>query len=628
MNIKKIYRKGAGSVVCGIAAAMMALPVLTSCEDFFTQESDDVLYADQNHLNVAEDSIYSVTGILNKLQALADRTVLLGELRGDLVELTNDASNDLREIYEFNVSDDNKYNNPSDYYAVINNCNYFIAHADTALRDNRNEYIFMKEYCAIKAIRAWTYLQLVLNYGEVPFFTEPLLSKEQAEAAETDTIADLEDICTFFINDLANLPERYNTEYPGYRQIRGVESKLLFFPLSIVRGDLYLWRASVTGSQADYRDAALHYYTYINQRNGTYSAYPTTLARIYWTPGESSWRSISGYSEVIYPSESVSNTAELITMIAGDSIRAEGNYSELRNVFISREENDYKVSVKPSTRLFEISEAQSNVVVSADGTNVFYAPKGLDYHYSGDLRLPMVWSESYTIDRVSNKRIETQDIEKYSSRNVHIYRRTMVYLRMAEALNMAGYPKMAFQILSEGLSNEAIQKNVISRYYNDTTVVSIPDSTFLAKFDFSDNRYAVCDILDFKRNATVGTNHNQIGIHQRGSGFTPMDTTYVLPHDTVEYDATKRAKLIAEQQIAVDSLILNESALEFAFEGTRYFDIMRYARHQKTLKGKDPAVVLKKVIEARRGSTKTAPIISLTDEKSWYLRWKGKIGLY
>ena len=632
MNIKKIYRKGAGSVVCGIAAAMMALPVLTSCEDFFTQESDDVLYADQNHLNVAEDSIYSVTGILNKLQALADRTVLLGELRGDLVELTNDASNDLREIYEFNVSDDNKYNNPSDYYAVINNCNYFIAHADTALRDNRNEYIFMKEYCAIKAIRAWTYLQLVLNYGQVPFFTEPLLSKEQAEAAETGTIADLEDICTFFINDLANLPERYNTEYPGYRQIRGVESKLLFFPLSIVRGDLYLWRASVTGSQADYKDAALNYYTYINQRNGTYSAYPTTLARIYWTPGESSWRSISGYSEVIYPSESISSTAELITMIAGDSIRAEGNYSELRNIFISREENDYKVSVKPSTRLFEISEAQANVVVSADGTNVYYAPKGLDDHYSGDLRLPMIWSESYTIDRVTNKRIETQDIEKYSSRNVHIYRRTMVYLRMAEALNMAGYPKMAFQILSEGLSNEAIQKNVISRYYNDTTVVSVPDSTFLAKFDFSDNRYAVCDILDFKRNATVGTNHNQIGIHQRGSGFTPKDTTYVLPHDTVEYDATKRAKLIAEQQIAVDSLILNESALEFAFEGTRYYDIMRYAMHQK-----NPAAVMKKIIESRRGAANTNTIESLVvknpnpfkdRESNWFLRWKGKIGLY
>ena len=625
MNIKNIYRKGAGSMVCGIAAAMMALPVLTSCEDFFTQESDDVLYADQEHLTISEDSIYSVTGILNKLQALADRTILFGELRGDLVELTNDASNDLREIYEFNVGNDNKYNNPSDYYAVINNCNYFIAHADTALRDNRNENIFMKEYCAVKAIRAWTYLQLVLNYGQVPFFTEPLLSKEQAEAAETGTIADLQTICTYFIDDLASLPVRYNTEFPGYRQIRGVESKLLFFPLSIIRGELYLWRASVTGSQSDYKNAALNYYTYINERNGTFSAYPTTMSRIYWTPGESSWTGLSGYSEVLFPSESVSSNAELITMIAGDSIRAEGNYSELRNIFTSREENDYKVSVKPSKRLIEISESQANCVVSADGTSVYYSPKGLDHHYSGDLRLPMVWSESYTIDRVSSKRIETQYIEKYSSRNVHIYRRTMLYLRMAEALNMAGYPKMAFQILSEGLSNEAIQKNVISRYYNDTTVVSVPDSVFLAQFDFSDNRYAVCDILDFKKNATVGANHNQIGIHQRGSGFTPMDTTYVLPNDTVEYDAAKRAQLIAEQQIVVDSLILNESALEFAFEGTRYYDIMRYALQQKTLTGKNPADVMKQVLEARRGS-KTTTSVPLTDEKSWFLKWNGKIG--
>ena len=45
MNIKNIYRKGAGSVCCGIAVSLMALPVLTSCEDFFARESDDVLYA-------------------------------------------------------------------------------------------------------------------------------------------------------------------------------------------------------------------------------------------------------------------------------------------------------------------------------------------------------------------------------------------------------------------------------------------------------------------------------------------------------------------------------------------------------------------------------------------------------
>ncbi|MBO7539398.1 MAG: RagB/SusD family nutrient uptake outer membrane protein, partial [Prevotella sp.] len=74
-------------------------------------------------------------------------------MRGDLTSITSVASSDLRDVSLFQIGDDNQYNNPRDYYAVINNCNYFIAHADTALKNNRNEYIFMKEYAAVKAIR-------------------------------------------------------------------------------------------------------------------------------------------------------------------------------------------------------------------------------------------------------------------------------------------------------------------------------------------------------------------------------------------------------------------------------------------------------------------------------------------
>ena len=220
---------------------IFGMGVLSSCDEFFKQESDDVLYADKEHLDNAVDSVWSVTGILKKLQALGDRTVLLGEVRGDLVTLTQTANSDLRQLANFEVSDDNRYNVPSDYYAVINNCNYFIAHADTALRSNRNELIFMKEYAAVKAIRAWTYLQLVINYGQVPFVTEPLLSKEEAEAAELGQKADIQTVCSYFINDLANIPERYNTEYPGLGTIGGAPSKLLFFPLSIIRAELFLW---------------------------------------------------------------------------------------------------------------------------------------------------------------------------------------------------------------------------------------------------------------------------------------------------------------------------------------------------------------------------------------------------
>ena len=128
--------------------------VLTSCEDFFDQESDHVIYADTEHLNNAVDTLYSVVGILSKLQTLGDRTILLGELRGDLVDVTTVADADLKNLSLFNITDDNQYNSPRDYYAVINNCNYFIQHADTALRNSLNEYIFMREYSAVKGIRA------------------------------------------------------------------------------------------------------------------------------------------------------------------------------------------------------------------------------------------------------------------------------------------------------------------------------------------------------------------------------------------------------------------------------------------------------------------------------------------
>ena len=180
------------------ATAICVICGLASCADFFDQDSEHVIFADTDHLNNATDTIYSVTGILSKLQVLADRTILLGELRGDLTDVTNEAASDLRDVANFNIGDDNKYNSPRDYYAVINNCNYFIAHADTAMKNNRNEYIFMKEYAAVKAIRAWTYLQLVLNYGRVPFVTTPILTKQESEAEYPSY--DLQAVCQYLIS--------------------------------------------------------------------------------------------------------------------------------------------------------------------------------------------------------------------------------------------------------------------------------------------------------------------------------------------------------------------------------------------------------------------------------------------
>jgi len=581
--------------------------LLTSCDDFFDQESDTVLYADHDHLNNAVDTIYSVTGILNKLQAIADRTILLGEVRADLVDLTSAASSDLRDVANFNVGDDNMYNAPRDYYAIINNCNYFIAHADTALRTNRNEYVFMKEFAAVKAIRAWTYLQLVLNYGQVPFVTEPILTKEEAERDYPRY--DLQAICDYFIADLATLPERYNTELPGYRTIRNTDSRFFYFPLSIVRAELHLWAGH-------YREAALNYYKYISERNGMNSAYPTGVASRMWAPGSTSWTStVSINMQNIFSSETYTAQSELITMIPGDSIRAEGYYSELRNLFNSSSDNDYKVSIVPSQALQDISAAQVNCCVGANGTSVIYAPSaGISNHRSGDLRLSYVWTEGTMRNTVTNERVDIQSIAKYATRNVHIYRRQMVYLRLAEALNMAGYPRMAFLILSTGLTNQTMQQYVYP-YCNAA------DSAFMSQFDFPASRYAVVDVEDITT-MNLSPSHNTLGMHSRGSGWTPLNAYYQLPTDSL----LSAEELRSRQQHFVDSLILNEGALEFAFEGTRYYDLMRFA-----LRSSNPGQFMADHVYARRGRSQAAAMQSeikkdLSQPTNWYLQWNGKIG--
>ena len=112
------------SIICAVALALL-LGGLTSCEDMLDVSSSSVQYEDSHELNSAADSLYSVVGILSKLQEIADRTVLLGELRGDLVTSNEHTEKDLRELINHEVSADNIYTNDSDYYAVINNLNYY-----------------------------------------------------------------------------------------------------------------------------------------------------------------------------------------------------------------------------------------------------------------------------------------------------------------------------------------------------------------------------------------------------------------------------------------------------------------------------------------------------------------------
>ena len=558
--------------------------LLLSCSDFLYDDSDIVAYADHEHLVSDADTLWSVAGIMNKMQALADRTILLGELRGDLVSITDNADADIRDVASFSITTSNRYNNPADYYAVINNCNYFIAHADTTLKNNRNESIFMKEYAAVKAFRAWTYLQLALNYGSVPFITEPIVSKEQSE--KEFPMYGINDICRFFIGDLTPYAD---VEQPGYATIRNTDSNLFYFPIYILLGDMNLWAGN-------YRAAAENYYKYITMRNGRNSSYPIATNSVRFMPNDSHWMStMDTWSANAFQTETRSANGELITMIPGDSIPSEGNYSELRDLFNTTERNEYKESIRPSEALYSLSTSQRYCHYTSGGEYVF-SPDGLDNHRSGDLRLQAVYNESNNMAMsINGKRIENYVINgKYQTRNIHLYRRAMVYLRMAEALNRAGFPRFAFQILKRGVNNSVIENEVIPYYESD--------AAWLRTFSFPDNQYVL--------ETTAGAaSENTTGLHSRGCGYTAANSLYTMPDN----EQLSGQQLLDYQIQKVEDLIMDEEALEFAFEGHRFYDLMRVALHRG-----DPAYLANRV--ARRSGTVDASLQQkLMTTGSWYL---------
>ena len=223
-------------------------------------------------------------------------------------------------------------------------------------------------------------------------------------------------------------------------------------------------------------------------------------------------------------------------------------------------------------------------------TDTVYAPRsGLSNDlFVGDLRLYSYFRQTSRggQDEYSEYNSLSQSISKLGTNQVFTYRKTMVYLRYAEALCRARLPQSAMCVLKYGMCPEHIYTHIDS----------------LERVDAG-------DLINF--DANTFTQEIALGIHSRGSGDSQCNAYYVLPQPANAL--ATRQDTIDYQIPLVEDLIINEMALEGAFEGYRFYDLMRVA-----LRRNDPSY-LANPISRRSGETNEQLRALLMDQKNWFL---------
>ena len=631
---------------------------LTSCSDMI--ETESTRFNIDPEIGDKTDSVFYAYGILQAMQQLADQYVFQGELRGDLVRTTEYTDNNLRQLYNFSATTANKYDSAYVYYRVINNCNYYIAHCDTALyRGSTN--VVIDKYAATKAIRAWAYLQLGRNYERVPFFTEPLTKISQIDGSGfpeynlTQIVAalapDLEQYSgmmtpSFGLERTADGYATFDVGSPVWSSTqKKVSPHYLFIPIDVVLGDMYL-------ETEQFDAAARHYVTYLTQvatrRNSPYIA-PMQSKRLSTgrfgeadddLPNRTSmtdevltgntWASIFGQNSM----------NDLVTYIPMAVSRENGTTTQVPltfgfNYYATSEEN-VRIGSLREPYVEEIQLLPSDVLNTlSDSTEYYYyaVHSGQTNKYDsiriakcGDMRLRSVIQQTFVGDSTK------QWINKYKYANVILYRKSTVLLHLAEAFNRLGMPDAAFAILKDGISEMLVAGNNMGFYW-----VSYITPETRQKLQTTYPLLSEANVSLFPAGEGLGIHThgagNGAGDHVTTTSGSVRTTTYspgVSPYQLDRMTGLKMKEIAGQFGVsvgttkqdtinAVEDLICDEMALELAFEGSRWYDLMRLARH------KNAAGLYGSNFGGQWLARKLAfkqPAVDLTVESNWYLPFK------
>lgn len=164
-KIKNIFKASLLTVALGCGT------VLTSCTDFLTiYPTNSVIH--ENYWQTAEDVNGMLATCYQRLQSTSaiERMIIWGDLRGDQIAVRNNSTNTYKYIVEANLQDNNSYCTWSEFYQAINDANMVLEFApevverDPDFTEGDLNIVLGEMY----AIRALSHFYLLRTFRNIP----------------------------------------------------------------------------------------------------------------------------------------------------------------------------------------------------------------------------------------------------------------------------------------------------------------------------------------------------------------------------------------------------------------------------------------------------------------------------
>jgi len=607
-----------------IGSLLIAAFAMSSCKDFLDPEqqvdvTEDQLFDDWYEYRSVAMGLYGIQ------QKLVEQLVILGELRGDLLQVTENANVDMVEVYNFNISKDNKYASPTNFFKLISATNNLIS----VLEANHPEVLDPKSpvtnydrlYGEVLCMRAWAYFNAVRIYGKIPFIHESLTTIDEIDGYinSSGTYVDSVDIVfdidgyhnDTIINNQIELEKQYFDQSLVIDYFTNeLETKIKAVGVNhAIENNDRTWEITVWN---EYALDALLGHMYLTDGNLHEAA--QRFRKIMWLNTEDyryqldesfagmQWRNIfTG----IDPKE------HIYTIWFNKS-----NFQQhdLQRIFDIREPNEYMLMPTRQAILNWETEWR-NVRINNNTsqpwkTRLVYKGFPGDWYRGFALGSYLYWKDGTYVD-------PNEVINMLFLKSENDYRSADVIMEDADtvvwkySINKGTFDQDANFIVYRAAGIHLLAAEVYTWYVFEQSGLIRP---------FTSN---AVNIVNDGTNYSVSSNREQMGVRGRvglGNGYDKIQVANIVyrhdpfTNEVIGYD-DYTGDFLAKQRY-LENEIIEERARELAFEGERFYDLMRVAKRRG-----EPSYLAEKVSKKFSGAKRDEIYNLLLNEQNWYINY-------